>query len=314
MHIGVSRLILRRIVKPDCKFIRTAMRFVQFEEGGRRRLGVERETNGDVVDLSKADPTLPTDMRGFLDGGQKMLLAAKSAVDSGHPSTILPRQNVKIVAPIYNPDKVLCIGMNYKDHCEEQNAPIPTEPVIFNKFPSCIIGPTDDLIYPEETEQLDWEVELTIVIGREAKKVKEADAKNYVFGFTVAHDVSARDWQLSKGKNGGQWAIGKAMDGFCPLGPAIVMKEDLVDPHNLGLRCLVNGTAKQDSSTNQMIFQTASLVAFVSRFMTLKPGDLILTGTPPGVGVFRKPPEFLKKGDVVVCEIDQIGRIENKVV
>lgn len=314
MHIGVSRFILRRIATPGCKFKRTAMRFVQFEEGGKRRLGVEKEANGDIVDLSKADPTLPTDMRGFLDGGQRMLLAAKSAVDSGHQDTILPRQNVKVVAPIYNPDKVLCIGMNYKDHCEEQNAPIPTEPVIFNKFPSCIIGPTDDLIYPEETKELDWEVELTIVIGREAKKVKEEDAMNYVFGFTVAHDVSARDWQLSKGKNGGQWTIGKAMDCFCPLGPAIVMKEDLVDPHNLGLRCLVNGKAKQDSSTKQMIFQTASLVAFVSRFMTLKPGDLILTGTPPGVGVFRKPPEFLKRGDVVVCEIDQIGRIENKVV
>ncbi|KAJ8316965.1 hypothetical protein KUTeg_004869 [Tegillarca granosa] len=238
MHIGVSRFILRRIATPGCKFKRTAMRFVQFEEGGKRRLGVEKEANGDIVDLSKADPTLPTDMRGFLDGGQRMLLAAKripiqyiddyndviiiiqlffSAVDSGHQDTILPRQNVK-----------------------------------------------------------------------------EEDAMNYVFGFTVAHDVSARDWQLSKGKNGGQWTIGKAMDCFCPLGPAIVMKEDLVDPHNLGLRCLVNGKAKQDSSTKQMIFQTASLVAFVSRFMTLKPGDLILTGTPPGVGVFRKPPEFLK--------------------
>lgn len=240
------------------------------------------------------------------------MLAAKSVIDRG--GSVIPRDSVKIVAPIYNPDKVLCVGMNYKDHCGEQNAPVPIEPVIFNKFPSSIIGPTEDLQYPEETQKLDWEVELTIVIGKDAKRVQESDAMNYVFGYTVAHDVSARDWQLEPGKNGGQWLIGKAMDGFCPLGPAIVMKEDINDPHNLGLRCRVNGVTKQDSNTNQLVHKTAAMVSFISRFMTLRPGDVILTGTPPGVGVFRKPPEYLKRGDVVECEIDGIGKVVNKIV
>lgn len=288
------------------------MRFVQFERGGERRVGVEIRDGGDIVDLCAGDSSIPSDMRSFIEGGQKTLLAAKSVIDRG--GSVIPRDSVKIVAPIYNPDKVLCVGMNYKDHCEEQNAPVPIEPVIFNKFPSSIIGPTEDLQYPEETQKLDWEVELTIVIGKDAKRVQESDAMNYVFGYTVAHDVSARDWQLEPGKNGGQWLIGKAMDGFCPLGPAIVMKEDINDPHNLGLRCRVNGVTKQDSNTNQLVHKTAAMVSFISRFMTLRPGDVILTGTPPGVGVFRKPPEYLKRGDVVECEIDGIGKVVNKIV
>lgn len=275
-------------------------------------MGVEIRDGGDIVDLCAGDSSIPSDMRSFIEGGQKTLLAAKSVIDRG--GSIIPRDSVKIVAPIYNPDKVLCVGMNYKDHCKEQNAPVPIEPVIFNKFPSSIIGPTEDLQYPEETQKLDWEVELTIVIGKDAKRVQESDAMNYVFGYTVAHDVSARDWQLEPGKNGGQWLIGKAMDGFCPLGPAIVMKEDINDPHNLGLRCRVNGVTKQDSNTNQLVHKTAAMVSFISRFMTLRPGDVILTGTPPGVGVFRKPPEYLKRGDVVECEIDGIGKVVNKIV
>lgn len=275
-------------------------------------MGVEIRDGGDIVDLCAGDSSIPSDMRSFIEGGQKTLLAAKSVIDRG--GSIIPRDSVKIVAPIYNPDKVLCVGMNYKDHCEEQNAPVPIEPVIFNKFPSSIIGPTEDLQYPEETQKLDWEVELTIVIGKDAKRVQESDAMNYVFGYTVSHDVSARDWQLEPGKNGGQWLIGKAMDGFCPLGPAIVMKEDINDPHNLGLRCRVNGVTKQDSNTNQLVHKTAAMVSFISRFMTLRPGDVILTGTPPGVGVFRKPPEYLKRGDVVECEIDGIGKVVNKIV
>lgn len=275
-------------------------------------MGVEIRDGGDIVDLCAGDSSIPSDMRSFIEGGQKTLLAAKSVIDRG--GSVIPRDSVKIVAPIYNPDKVLCVGMNYKDHCGEQNAPVPIEPVIFNKFPSSIIGPTEDLQYPEETQKLDWEVELTIVIGKDAKRVQESDAMNYVFGYTVAHDVSARDWQLEPGKNGGQWLIGKAMDGFCPLGPAIVMKEDINDPHNLGLRCRVNGVTKQDSNTNQLVHKTAAMVSFISRFMTLRPGDVILTGTPPGVGVFRKPPEYLKRGDVVECEIDGIGKVVNKIV
>ncbi|XP_025094981.1 fumarylacetoacetate hydrolase domain-containing protein 2-like [Pomacea canaliculata] len=285
------------------------MRFVQFEWSGRKGVGVEVEDGGDVVDVTEADPSVPHNMRDFIDGGHRNLLAAQNAVNSGH--FVLKREKVKIIAPITNPEKLLCIGMNYIDHCKEQDCPIPEEPVVFSKFNSAIIGPTDDLIYPEETKQLDWEVELAVVIGKTAKNVPVEKAMDYVFGFMVAHDVSARDWQF---KNGGQFLLGKTMDGFCPLGPAIVMKEDLRDPHNLKMWTRVNGIVKQDSSTNQLVFKTPELITFLSRFMTLKPGDVILTGTPPGVGVFRKPPEFLKRGDIVEVEIEDIGTLRNKVV
>ncbi|KAK7473982.1 hypothetical protein BaRGS_00032320 [Batillaria attramentaria] len=285
------------------------MRFVQFDWNGRKAVGVEMKEGGDIVDVTEVDPTVPRNMRDFIQGGAPNLTAARNAVSSGH--FILKRENVKVLAPITNPEKVLCVGMNYKDHCEEQGVPVPEEPVIFSKFNSSIIGPEDDLVYPEETKQLDWEVELVIVIGKTAKNVKEENAMDYVFGFTVAHDVSARDWQF---KNGGQFLLGKSMDGFCPLGPVIIMKEDIKDPHNLKLWTRVNGEIKQDSNTDQLVFKTSELVAFISRFMTLKPGDIILTGTPPGVGVFRKPPEFLKKGDVVEVGIEGIGTLRNKVV
>ncbi|KAL8602888.1 hypothetical protein ACOMHN_026848 [Nucella lapillus] len=285
------------------------MRFVQFEWNNRLGVGVEKTEGGDIVDVTEVDPTVPRNMKDFIAGGEKNLDAAREAVQSGH--FILKRHNLKMLPPITSPEKILCVGMNYKDHCEEQGAPVPEEPVIFSKFSSSIIGDRDNLVCPAVTQQLDWEVELVIVMGKTAKNVSVEDAMNYVFGFTVAHDVSARDWQF---KNGGQFLLGKTMDCFCPLGPVIIMKEDLKDPHNLKLSTVVNGVVKQDSNTNQLVFKTPELVAFISKFMTLKPGDLILTGTPPGVGVFRKPPEFLQRGDVVEVEIEGIGKLTNKVV
>ena len=182
--------------------------------------------------------------------------------------------------------------MNYKDHCEEQNKPTPDEPVVFNKFPSCIVGPYDDIPYPEITKALDWEVELAIVIGKKGFNIPIEKAAEHIFGFTVAHDVSARDWQLYR--NGGQVLMGKSMDGFCPLGPAIVTTDEVEDPHNLQLTCKVNGEIKQDSNTKQLVFDTNQIVAWCSKFCTLLPGDVILTGTPPGVGFCRKPPQYLQ--------------------
>ncbi|CAB1319921.1 unnamed protein product [Coregonus sp. 'balchen'] len=167
------------------------------------------------------------------------------------------------------------------------------------------------VLAPEKVE-VDWEVELAFVIGRKGKHIKEEDAMSYVAGFTVANDVSARDWQMKR--NGKQWLLGKTFDSFCPLGPALVTTSAVMDPHNLGIRCLVNGVAVQNSNTNQLIFKTEQVVAWVSQFVTLSPGDVFLTGTPPGVGVFRNPPVFLKKGDVVECQIDQVGVIRNNVV
>ncbi|KAL4232327.1 Fumarylacetoacetate hydrolase domain-containing protein 2A [Mactra antiquata] len=287
------------------------MRIVQFLQNDSRYVGLELGQDGDIVNLSSADSSMPSDTRSFLEAGPELWETAKSL--SNRSDCIVKRENVKILAPITSCDKVLCIGMNYKDHCEEQNAPVPVQPVIFNKFPSCIISPYDTMTYPTETKCLDWEVEMTIVVGREAKNVKVEDAMQYVFGYTVANDISARDWQLTPGLNGGQWLIGKAMDEFCPLGPAIVTTDELGDPHNLGLRCRLNGIIKQDSNTNQLVHKTQQIISYVSRFMTLKPGDLILTGTPPGVGCFRKPPEYMKAGDVVEVEVDGIGKVVTKI-
>eukprot|EP00057_Strongylocentrotus_purpuratus_P001505 XP_001199448.2 PREDICTED: fumarylacetoacetate hydrolase domain-containing protein 2 [Strongylocentrotus purpuratus] len=295
-----------------CRRFFTSMRFVQFEESGKSRVGVEVEAGGDFVDLCGSDQTIPDTTLKLIEGGADLLQKAQNVVESSD-RRVVKRADVKLLSPITNPQKVLCIGMNYRDHCTEQNYPIPTEPVIFSKFASAIIGPNDDVAYPELTEALDWEVELTVVIGKGGKNIKEADAMNHVFGYTVAHDVSARDWQMQK--NGKQWLLGKTMDDFCPLGPAIVTPDALSDPHKLGLRCRVNGETMQESNTEQLIFKTASLIQFISQFITLTPGDIILTGTPPGVGVFRKPdPVYLKRGDVVECEIDEIGTIRNRIV
>lgn len=215
-------------------------------------------------------------------------------------------------APIYDPEKVICVGMNYADHCTEQGLPIPKEPVLFNKFPSSIIADGEPLVKPPETEELDFEVELVIVIGKPGRRIPRARAMEHVAGFTVAHDVSARDWQLKR--NGGQWMVGKAIDGFCPLGPAIVTPDDLPDPHKLAIYCSLNGARVQDSSTEQLVHKTDAILEFASRFFTLRPGDLILTGTPPGVGCFRKPPLWLKSGDVVTVGVEGIGEITNTVV
>lgn len=289
------------------------MRLVQFShvgDVGRVRVGVEQTEGQGVIDLKAFDPSIPSTMREFLEMGKRGMDCAKRALASDQ--CVVSRPDIKLLSPVTGPEKVVCVGMNYRDHCLEQNAPIPTEPIIFSKFPSTITGPYDDIILPEESTEVDWEVELAFVIGQKGKHIKEEDALSYVAGFTVANDVSARDWQMKR--NGKQWLLGKTFDTFCPLGPVLVTTEALKDVHNLGIRCLVNGAVVQDSNTNQMIFHTQKLVAWVSQFVTLCPGDVFLTGTPPGVGVFRNPPVFLKRGDVVECQVDMIGSIRNTVV
>ncbi|KAG6934410.1 fumarylacetoacetate hydrolase domain containing 2A [Chelydra serpentina] len=287
------------------------MRLVQFQTGSDGpRIGLEEKDGGNVTDLNAFDPSLPRKMREFLEEGDAALAVARRAQESGQH--ILPRSQVTLLAPITNPGKVVCVGLNYSDHCREQNMKIPEEPIIFSKFPSSITGPYDEIIHPAESNEVDWEVELAFVVGKKGKHIKESAAMEHVVGFMVAHDVTARDWQLKR--NGNQWILGKTFDTFCPLGPAIVTKDSVTDPHKLGIRCKVNGELVQDSNTCQMIFKTQALVAWVSRFVTLFPGDVFLTGTPPGIGAFRKPPVFLKRGDVVQCEIDQLGALRNKVV
>ncbi|NXA57331.1 FAHD2 protein, partial [Nothocercus julius] len=223
----------------------------------------------------------------------------------------VPRSEVTLLAPVTEPSKVICVGLNYRDHCAEQGAAVPREPIIFSKFPSAIAGPFDDIEHPAESAEVDWEAELAFIIGRKGRHIPEAAAMEHVAGYTVANDVSARDWQK---RNGRQWLLSKTFDTFCPLGPALVTRDEVADVHNLRIRCHVNGELVQSSNTRELVFGVPQLVAWVSRFVTLLPGDVILTGTPPGVGVFRKPPVFLKRGDVVQCDIEGLGTIRNRVV
>lgn len=217
---------------------------------------------------------------------------------------------VNLLSPITRPTKILCVGLNYRDHCLETGSPIPDHPVLFNKFPSSIIGPLDSIIFERSvTARVDFEFELAVVIGRTCSRATERNAFNYVFGYTVANDVSARDLQFIDS----QWMLGKSLDTFCPLGPVIVTRDEIEDPQDLKLRCLVNGTVCQESSTSEMIFGVAELLAYISRGITLEPGDVILTGTPAGVGFTRKPPVYLKDGDMVKAEIEGIGSLQNPV-
>ena len=224
-----------------------------------------------------------------------------------------PTQNVTLCSPILAPGKVLCVGMNYREHCFEQNFPIPTEPVIFNKFASSVTGPNNNVFYDGTlTQQMDFEVELAVVIGKGGRDIACDEAMRHVAGVTVAHDVSARDWQFER--NGGQWLLGKCQDTFCPLGPALVTLDEIPDVNNLRVTCRLNGETVQDSNTSEFIFDIPAILSWISQFVTLSPGDVILTGTPSGVGCFRKPPLWLKHGDVVECEIEQVGTIRNLMV
>nr|XP_021512770.1 fumarylacetoacetate hydrolase domain-containing protein 2A isoform X2 [Meriones unguiculatus] len=239
------------------------MRLVQFQAPHLEEphLGLESGIGGGVVDLNTFDPTLPKTMMQFLEQGETTLSVARRALATQLP--VLPRSQVTFLAPVTRPDKVVCVGLNYADHCKEQNVRVPKEPIIFSKFSSSIVGPYDEIILPPESEEVDWEVELAVVIGKQGKHIKAADAMAHVAGFTVAHDVSARDWQMKR--NGKQWLLGKTFDTFCPLGPALVTRDSLADPHNLKISCRVNGEMVQNSNTNQMVFKTEELIAWVSQ-------------------------------------------------
>lgn len=285
------------------------------DNSGQLFVGVYNQSTHEVLDVAKAfvragvDHPCPFTMKGFLEMGVKGRSLAQTHWNS---DCCHPVGNVIFKAPIFDPEKVICIGMNYVDHCTEQNVPIPKEPLVFSKFTSAIASPGDDIILiPGQTKALDFEAEMVIVIGKTGKGISKEKAMEHVAGYTVAHDVSARDWQLKR--NGGQWLMGKTFDSYAPIGPAIVTTDEIGDPHNLGIRCYVNGKTVQDSNTKQLVFKTDVLIEWISKYITLKAGDIILTGTPPGVGAFRKPQLWLKDGDVVRVEIDKIGSITNTV-
>ena len=210
---------------------------------------------------------------------------------------------------IPRPGKIVCVGLNYRDHAAEGGQDLPKAPLLFAKWPNTLIGDGDPVVLPPESTQVDYEAELGVVIGTKAKRVSERGALDHVEGYICVNDVSARDLQFADG----QWTRGKSPDTFCPVGPRLVPREEIADPQALAIRCLVNGEALQDSSTSELIFGVPKLVAHTSTVFTLRPGDLILTGTPAGVGVHRKPPVALAAGDVVEIEIEGIGTLQNPV-
>ncbi len=282
------------------------MKLLRFDDGGRARLGLAR--GNEVIPLDALASRYPT-MLSLIAGGDEALQAVREAVNGTDAAVELG--GLRLLAPIERPGKFLAIGMNYKKHlAEAQKLGIaaPTHQYWFNKQTSCIAGPFDD-IKPGATQQLDYEAELAVVIGKSAKNVSTDDARAHVFGYTVCDDVSARDWQ----KHSSSFTVGKSFDTHGPIGPCIVTADEIDDPHRLRLRCHVNGELRQDGNTSELIYSVWDQIAYLSAAFTLDPGDLIATGTADGVGAARNPPVFLQAGDVVRCEVDGIGFIENKV-
>ncbi|MEO1530362.1 MAG: fumarylacetoacetate hydrolase family protein [Planctomycetota bacterium] len=258
---------------------------------------------GKICPLSAVMETAPVAL-GIFDMSFEQLAAAEAnAVWQDAPSTLLP--------PVPSPEKVFCIGLNYRDHAIETGSPIPTEPIVFSKFNTALIGHGEDIRLPGVASRVDYEAELVVVIGREAKDVSAASALDYVFGYTCGHDVSARDWQ--KGRPGGQWLLGKTFDTFGPIGPCIAPVRS-VDVSNLSVQMELNGEIVQDSTTAQLIFDVPAIIEHLSKVVTLKPGDLIFTGTPPGVGDAKDPPVYLKAGDTCSVIVEGIGKLTNRCV
>jgi len=218
----------------------------------------------------------------------------------------------KLLSPLI-PTDIICIGSNYRQHVIETNAEMPINPMMFVKTGNTLNNPLDPIPVPKLSSQVDYECELAVIIGKTAKYVPRERALDYIFGYTVANDVSCRDWQKESALNGGQFARGKSFDGFCPLGPCIVTRDEIPNPNKLGIKTILNGKVMQDSNTRDMIFDIPALIESLSSTMTLRPGDVILTGTPQGVGMARNPPVWLKQGDTIVIEIEKIGRLENPV-
>jgi 2-keto-4-pentenoate hydratase/2-oxohepta-3-ene-1,7-dioic acid hydratase in catechol pathway len=214
-----------------------------------------------------------------------------------------------VALPITRPGKIVCVGLNYRDHAEEGGLDLPKAPLLFAKWPNTLIGDGEPIVVPPEATQVDYEAELGVVIGSTARRVSEAAALDHVEGYICLNDVTARDMQFGDG----QWTRGKSLDTFCPVGPRLVPREEIEDPQKLAIRCILNGETMQDSSTDQMIFSVAEIIAYVSQIITLEAGDLIATGTPAGVGVFKDPKVLLKDGDEVSIEIEDLGTLTNPV-
>lgn len=282
------------------------MKLVSFTHGGSTRIGA---LEGDeVVDFSASSQGLPPDMLAFLEQGAAALQAAQAACASGRGRMALA--DVKLEAPIRRPPKILAVGLNYSDHVAETGLKAPEIPMIFNKQSTSITGPRDVIHRPKESDQLDYEGELGIVIGKRCRRVPKDKASQVIAGYTIVNDVSVRDWQFRSATT----TMGKSWDTHCPMGPYIVTVDEVPDPHSLNLRTWVNGELRQSSNTKYLIFDCFDIVEHLSTAFTLEPGDVIPTGTPSGVVLGMDPRVWLKPGDVVRIAIDRLGEIENEVI
>jgi len=281
--------------------IRSASRFCQFKNNGNVCLGAQNQ-DGNIVDVSN----VAQDLKTLIQGGQELVNKVATASQNGAG---VPISSLQLAPVIHNPEKIICVGLNYRDHCEEQDKPIPAEPVIFNKFPSTLIAAGEAIQLPKIGCNTDLEAELAIIIGKDGRHISKENAFDHVFGYTIANDVSGRDWQ--KKRNGGQWLLGKTFDTFCPLGPIV---DTTLDPKSLSIKSWINDDLMQDSNTKHLIFNIPFIINWLSQICTLKQGDVILTGTPGGVGMHRSPPKYLQAGEKCIIEIEGLGRMESPVV
>jgi 2-keto-4-pentenoate hydratase/2-oxohepta-3-ene-1,7-dioic acid hydratase in catechol pathway len=297
-----------------------AMRIATYARGGEDRLALVLDDHVlDLADFARrggAQFEFLSSMAAFLEAGEESLQAAERLAREarqaglGRLAEAQPLGQVRLRAPVPCPQKLIALGWNYREHVGEQGGKLPEAPLIFSKFPSAVTGPYDPIVIPRSNPQVDYEVELGVVIGRRGKRIAEAKAYEHVAGYLVFNDVSARAWQFSDK----QWTRGKSCDTFAPLGPWLTTKDEIADPHKLAVETRVNGEVRQHSNTSYMVFRIPMLIAHISESITLESGDIIATGTPSGVGVFRKPPVFLQPGDVVEMEIERLGKLRNPVV
>ncbi|OGO17034.1 MAG: hypothetical protein A2Z14_08965 [Chloroflexi bacterium RBG_16_48_8] len=306
------------------------MRLLTFSMDDEQRLGVVE--GNFVIDLERAfkefqnnrgseensHPSFPSNMLAFLQSsdktwqsmGEVLTWVMTKEADPVFKSIAIHLDRVTILAPLSNPSKVIGIGLNYADHCREQNILLPESILLFAKFPSSIIGPNESIKWDTEmSKEVDYEAELGVIIGREAFRIEPEEAWDYIAGYSIVNDVSARDVQFTDR----QWVRGKSFNTFCPIGPYLITRDEIENPHNLGIRTRLNGQLVQNSNTKEMVFKIPEIIAFISKSITLVPGDIICTGTPDGVGYFRDPKILLKPGDIVEIEIDGLGSLRNPV-
>ncbi len=279
------------------------MKLFRFGQPGAEKPGVIYQDK--KIEVSRFGEDYDEDF--FAQDGLNRLQSWLQTHGAGCPEV---NEQERLGPPVYRPGKIVCVGLNYKDHAAESNMDLPKEPILFFKATSSLVGPNDDLILPKGSEKTDWEVELAVVIGKKATYVSEAEAMQYVAGYCLHNDYSERAFQLERS---GQWVKGKSCDTFAPLGPYLVTPDEIPDVHQLRLWLEVNGETKQDGNTSNLIFRVPYLVSYISQFMSLLPGDIISTGTPAGVGLGFKPPQFLKEGDVVSLGIEGLGESQQHV-